>query len=113
MKFKHLPTGKLQDPLTGGKNWLVPALVTVTDPKHKVKDTADEGRYGYVVRLDNRELIDPEIVVDPPILDPKKKTPKRPAPKKRAKAARKGGKKSAAKRKGAKKKAAKKKARRR
>lgn len=113
-KIKHLPSDKLKDPITGPKKWLVPPLVAVTT-NHKVKDNAEAGRYGYVVILDNRELTDPEIVVDPPLEPgaPKRKAPKPPAPKKRAKAAQKGGKKRAAKKKSAKKKVATKKARRR
>jgi hypothetical protein len=113
VKIKHLPTGNHKDPLTGPKKWRTPPGGS-DDSQHKVKDDADIGRYSYVVKLDEGELSDPEIVVDPPFGDePKKEAPKRPAPKKRAKAAPKGRKKRTAKRKPAKKKTAKKKARRR
>ena len=110
-KIKHLPTGKLDDPLTGDKKWLpMPGQRLSSDVK--VKDNASAGRYAYVVVLDSRELTDPEIVIDPPPFIPgypkEKKAPKkRTAKKKTAK------KKTAKKKVAKKKKAAKKKARRR
>jgi hypothetical protein len=115
VKIKHLPTGQHVDPLTGRKKWRTPPSVSV-DSQHKVKDTANAGKYSYVIKLDEGELTDPEIVVEPPPGDPgdpKRKTgPKKRAAKKKA-ARRKTAKRTSGKKKGAKKKIAKKKARRR
>ena len=109
VKIKHLPTGQHVDPLTGRKKWRTPPGVSV-DSQHRVKSTANAGRYSYVIRLDEGDLADPEIVVEPPPAegDPKRKT----GPRRRA-VTKKTAKKKAAKKASGKKKGAKKKARRR
>ena len=107
VRFKHTPTGKLKDPLTGTKKWVVGDTPKYT--QHKVKDLAEDGEYHFFTQFDGVDLEDPEIVVSPPDrpLGPRRRRPpKRPRAVGRAatKQARKaGGRRTAAKRRGAKK----------